>query len=109
MNIVDAIASGQWFGPVETPTGSTAYPFRRCTDGRIVGPDGYITNWTTEQLADDYDVQEPSVRVTKSQLQCAVQDLIHEHSTNGIAFGGHLIVPDPYTFLARRLGLEVPE
>lgn len=100
MNLIDAIKSGRPFRRKDWDDSMRCHVTRgtddeqevRFVDGRPFLP------LTFDLLADDWEIQEPSVTITASQFWEAVIGISKEQTLNG---------RDLHT-LARRLGLEAP-
>lgn len=57
-------------------------------------------------LSDAWEVQEPSVSITRKQLEAAIRKLRHDRLMDETTFGASSFAPDPIAYLAREFGLE---
>lgn len=101
MNIIEAIKSGR--------------PYRRsCWDTDVWRPAMCLLSNTKtaycerfdDLIADDWEVEEPAVRVTLSQFYAAVADVMKEAELHSYTFGGHHFDRTPQA-LAKKLGFDV--
>lgn len=107
MKLHEAIESGRWFRRPCFPEGLW-YGYRgertavmERSDGREYHPDRF------DICANDWEIQEPTVTITRTQLAAAVLEMIKDCQASAfITFNGHAIGPDPVKFLCDKLGLS---
>lgn len=95
MNLLEAIRSGRPWKPVGTD---------RWRDPIERGPGYNELRIELGELFAEYEIQEPTVSVSYSQLSEAVLALVSDAET--FHSHGFVIRQDPLGFLARKLGLE---
>ena len=103
MNLKEAIESGRPFRRPSFPA-NLWYSYANCSamsrsDGEVYHPD------CADICADDWEVQEPTVTITRTQLASAVLAMCAAYRNNS-TFAGFSIGPDPLSFLAQRLGFR---
>lgn len=107
MTLIDAIKSGKWFGL----GGEQGYPFKGQPDGRVAGPDGYIERWVTSAvLRDDWEIQEPTVTISRSQFWDAYKVAVSAAEAHFPRGADQFYTQAEFVMstMADRLGLEGP-